>query len=594
MSSDKTQGIVRPTVIYRRLLSFARPYWPVFVVGAIGMAFYAATDTGFAWLVKNLLVSIDSPSETPDPEVEIVRRWLPIGILVLFLVRGASEFAAAYSLGWIGRQVIKSLRTLVFDKYLHLPTRYYDASSTGTLLSKLTFNIEQVADSASNAVTVLIRDSLTAVGLVAYMVYLSPVLSAFVFVVAPLLAVLIRILSRMFRRHSQRIQQSMGELTRIIGEALQSHRIIKIFNGQAYESRRFEGANEQNRRMNMRLYATRAAGDGVTSLLAAVGMSGVAYFATQDFVRDSLGTGDFGGFTAALLLLMRPLRALTAVNVSLQRGIAAGTSVFQVLDEETERDTGALAPERVQGKVEFRDVSFEYAATKGPVLRNINLLVPAGQTLAIVGKSGSGKTTLVGLLPRFYDTESGTVLIDDQAVQDYALRALRNQISLVSQEVVLFNDTIAGNIAYGSLSAVSRADIEAAARAAYVDEFTGQLPDGLDTCVGDRGVLLSGGQRQRIAIARALLKNAPILILDEATSALDTESERRIQDALGHLMKNRTTLVIAHRLSTVEKADRILVMADGRILESGSHAELLAANAHYAHLYRLQFRDETA
>jgi subfamily B ATP-binding cassette protein MsbA len=291
---------------------------------------------------------------------------------------------------------------------------------------------------------------------------------------------------------------------------------------------------------------------------------------------------------------MRPLRALTGVNVSLQRGIAAGTSVFQVLDEEAERDTGTLAPERVQGKVEFRDVSFEYAAKKGPVLRNINLLVPAGQTLAIVGKSGSGKTTLVGLLPRFYDTESGAVLIDDQPVQDYTLRALRNQISLVSQEVVLFNDSIAGNIAYGTLSAVSRADIELAARAAYVDEFTSQLPDGLDTWVGDRGVLLSGGQRQRIAIARALLKNAPILILDEATSALDTESERRIQDALGQLMKNRTTLVIAHRLSTVEKADRILVMADGRILESGSHAELLAANAHYAHLHRLQFRDEAA
>ncbi len=594
MSSDKTEGIVTPTVIYRRLLSFARPYWGVFIIAAIGMAFYAATDTGFAWLVKNLLISIDAPREAADPEAELIRRWLPIGILVLFLVRGAAEFAATYSLGWIGRQVIKRLRALVFDKFLHLPTRYFDASSTGTLLSKLTFNIEQVADSASNAVTVLIRDSLTAIGLIVYMVYLSPVLSVFVFIVAPLLAVLIRVLSGMFRRHSRRIQESMGELTRITGEALQSHRIIKIFNGQAYEGRRFEAANEQNRRMNMRLFATRAAGDGVTALLAAVGMSGVVYVATQDFVRNSLDMGDFGGFIAALLLLMRPLRALTGVNVSLQRGIAAGTSVFQILDEEAERDTGTLAPERVQGKVEFRDVSFEYAAKKGPVLRNISLLVPAGQTLAIVGKSGSGKTTLVGLLPRFYDTQSGAVLIDEQRVQDYALRALRNQISLVSQEVVLFNDSIAGNIAYGSLHAVSRADIEAAARAAYVDEFADQLPDGLDTWVGDRGVLLSGGQRQRIAIARALLKNAPILILDEATSALDTESERRIQEALGRLMKNRTTLVIAHRLSTVEKADRILVMADGRILESGSHAELLAADAHYAHLHRLQFRDEAA
>jgi len=594
VSSGKTRFDAAPIVIYRRLLSYARPYWGVFVIASIGMALYAATDTGFAWLVKNLLISIDAPTDTLDPEAEQIRRWLPIGILVLFLVRGASEFAANYSLGWIGRQVIKKLRALVFDKFLHLPTRYFDASSTGSLLSKLTFNIEQVADSASNTVTVLIRDSLTAIGLIIYMVYLSPVLSAFIFVVAPLLAILIRVLSRMFRRHSQRIQESMGELTRITGEALQSHRIIKIFNGQKYEGDRFELANEQNRRMNMRLFATRAAGDGVTALLAAAGMSGVVYVATQDFVRNSLGTGDFGGFIAALLLLMRPLRALTGVNVSLQRGIAAGTSVFQVLDEEAERDAGTLVPRRVTGKVEFRDVSFEYSATKGPVLRNINLVVPAGQTLAIVGKSGSGKTTLVGLLPRFYDTESGAVLIDDQPVERYALRALRDQISLVSQEVVLFNDTIARNIAYGSLSEVSRADIEAAARAAYVDEFTAQMPEGLDTWVGDRGVLLSGGQRQRIAIARALLKNAPILILDEATSALDTESERRIQSALGNLMENRTTLVIAHRLSTVEKADRILVMADGRILESGSHAELLAADAHYAHLYRLQFRDEAA
>jgi len=583
-----------PTVIYRRLLLYARPYWPIFVIAATGMAFYAATDTGFAWLVKNLLVSIDAPGATVDPEAERIRHWLPLGILVLFLVRGTAEFAAAYSIGWIGRQVIKQLRSIVFDKFLHLPTRYFDATSTGMLLSRLTFNIEQIADAASNVVTVLIRDGLTVLGLIVYMVYLSWPLSAFVFLVAPLLTVLIRILSRVYRRYSTRIQESMGELTRITGETLQSHRIIKIFNGQDYEGRRFEAANERNRRMNMRLYATRAVGDGVTSLLAAVGMAGVVFFATQDFVRESLDIGDFGGFIAALLLLMRPIRFLTGINVSLQKGIAAGESVFQVLDEDTERDTGTLAPERLRGKVEFRDVSFEYVAEKGLVLRNINLVVPAGQTLAIVGKSGSGKTTLVGLLPRFYDAEKGAVLIDDRPVQDYRLSALRNQIGLVSQEVVLFNDTIAGNIAYGSLSAVSRADVEAAARAAHVDEFAVQLPEGLETWVGDRGVLLSGGQRQRIAIARALLKNAPILILDEATSALDTESERHIQDALGRLMQDRTTFIIAHRLSTIEQADRILVMADGGILESGSHAELLAAGGHYAYLHRLQFRDEAA
>ncbi|MEO8445469.1 MAG: lipid A export permease/ATP-binding protein MsbA [Gammaproteobacteria bacterium] len=578
--------------IYRRVLSFARPHWGVFIIAAIGMAFYAATDTGFAWLVKQLLASIEAPVGTVDPQGELIRHWLPLGIMGLFLVRGGAEFATTYGLGWIGRQVIKSLRALVFDKFLYLPTRYYDAASTGTLLSKLTFNIEQVADAASNVVTVMIRDSLTAIGLVAYMVYLSLPLSAFVFIAVPLLAILIRVLSRMFRRYSSRIQESMGELTRITGETLQSHRVIKIFNGQDYERRRFEAANERNRRMNMRLFAARAAGDGVTALLAAVGMAGIVFVANQDSVRTALDIGDFGGFITALLLLMRPLRALTGVNVSLQRGIAAGISVFELLDEEAERDTGTLVPVRLAGRVEFRDVSFEYVAEKGPVLRHIDLAVPAGQTLAIVGRSGSGKTTLVGLLPRFYDAEKGSVLIDGQPVEDYTLHALRNQISLVSQEVVLFNDTIAGNIAYGSGSDVSRADIEAAARAAYVDEFTDQLPDGLDTWVGDRGALLSGGQRQRVAIARALLKNAPILILDEAMSALDTESERRIQDALGKLMENRTTLVIAHRLSTVEQADRILVMANGAILESGTHAELLAAGGHYAHLYKLQFRDE--
>ncbi len=585
---------VRPLDIYRRLLGYAKPHWPVFLAAAVGMAAYAATDTGFAFLVKQLLASIDSAPGAEDPRAELVRRWLPLGILVLFLVRGSAEFVSTYSLGWIGRQVIKQLRAQVFGKFLHLPTRYFDGSSTGALLSRLTFNIEQIAESASNVVTVLIRDSLTAIGLIAYMVWVSPALSAFVFIVAPFLGVLIRVLSRMFRRHSTRIQESMGDLTRITGEALQSHRVIKIFNGQDYEARRFETANEQNRRMNMRLYATRAAGDGVTALLAAVGMAGVVFVATQDFIRDSLDIGDFGGFITALLLLMRPLKALTGINAAIQRGIAAGASVFALLDEESERDTGRLAPVRVRGKVEFRDVSFEYLAAKGLVLRDINLVVPPGQTIAIVGKSGSGKTTLVGLLPRFYDAARGTVLIDDHPVADYSLPVLRNQISLVSQDIVLFNDTIAGNIAYGSLSGASRADIEAAARAAYVDDFSADLPDGLDTWVGDRGVLLSGGQRQRIAIARALLKNSPILILDEATSALDTESERRIQDALGRLMQDRTTFVIAHRLSTVERADRILVMSGGAILESGTHAELLGAGGQYAHLYRLQFRDEAA
>jgi subfamily B ATP-binding cassette protein MsbA len=577
--------------IYRRLLGYCLPHWRVFLVAALGMAVYAATDTGFAYLINKLIGAIGAPPAAEEPYQELIRRWLPLGILLLFLVRGTGEFAATYGIGWIGRQIIKKLRGEVFTKFLDLPTRFFDTTVAGMQLSKLTFNIEQVADATSNVVTVLIRDSLTTVGLIGYMIYLSPVLTAFVFVAAPVLALLIRTLARMFRRHSTRIQESMGDLTRITTEVLQSHRIIKIFNGQEYEAQRFETANENNRRMNMRLFATKAIGDGITVFLAAVGLAGVVYVATQDSVRNALDVGDFGGFIAALLLLMRPLKALTNVNAALQRGIAGGASVFRLLDEDGERDTGVLAPARVSGKVEFRNVSFGYG-DQASVLHDIDLTVPAGQTLAIVGRSGSGKSSLVGLLPRFYDVDSGVILVDDQPLGDYSLSALRNQISLVSQEVVLFNDTIAGNIAYGSCQNAARADIEAAARAAHVDEFAAQLPDGLDTWVGDRGVLLSGGQRQRIAIARALLKNAPILILDEATSALDTESERRIQAALAHLMKNRTTFVIAHRLSTIENADRIIVMSDGRIVEAGSHPELLAAGGHYANLHRLQFRDD--
>jgi subfamily B ATP-binding cassette protein MsbA len=577
--------------IYRRLLGYCLPHWRVFLVAALGMAVYAATDTGFAYLINKLIGAIGAPPAAEEPYQELIRRWLPLGILLLFLVRGTGEFAATYGIGWIGRQIIKKLRGEVFTKFLDLPTRFFDTTVAGMQLSKLTFNIEQVADATSNVVTVLIRDSLTTVGLIGYMIYLSPVLTAFVFVAAPVLAVLIRTLARMFRRHSTRIQESMGDLTRITTEVLQSHRIIKIFNGQEYEAQRFETANENNRRMNMRLFATKAIGDGITVFLAAVGLAGVVYVATQDSVRNALDVGDFGGFIAALLLLMRPLKALTNVNAALQRGIAGGASVFRLLDEDGERDTGVLAPARVSGKVEFRNVSFGYG-DQGSVLHDIDLTVPAGQTLAIVGRSGSGKSSLVGLLPRFYDVGSGVILVDDQPLRDYSLSALRNQISLVSQEVVLFNDTIAGNIAYGTCQNAARADIEAAARAAHVDEFAAQLPDGLDTWVGDRGVLLSGGQRQRIAIARALLKNAPILILDEATSALDTESERRIQAALAHLMKNRTTFVIAHRLSTIENADRIIVMSDGRIVEAGSHPELLAVGGHYANLHRLQFRDD--
>jgi subfamily B ATP-binding cassette protein MsbA len=561
----------------------------MFILAGLAMAVYAVTDTGFAFLMQNMVAVLD-PDEL-SPEQTVIRKWMPLAIMVLFIVRGVVAFLSAYWLGWIGRHVIKVLRGQAFAKFLVLPTRFFDVTSAGELLSKLTYNVEQVAEATSNVVTVLVRDTLTVICLLAYMVYLSPLLTLILAVTGPLMGFVIRFLSTLFRRHSTRIQESMGAVTKITGEALQSHRIVKIFAGQDYETRRFEEVNEKNRRLNLRLIVSRAGGDALTNLVIAIGVAGVMYFVLHEAVRP-VDESDLVGFITAMVFLLRPIRQLTNVNVSIQRGIAAGSSIFQLLDESAEQDTGNHEVTRVTGKVEFRKVSFAYTDRKGPVLNDIELSIPPGQTLAIVGRSGSGKSTLVSLLPRFYEPESGQILIDDRPLTDYRLVNLRNQISLVSQEVVLFNESIANNIAYGGLCAATREQIAKAAHAAHVDEFAEQLPDGLDTQVGDRGVLLSGGQRQRIAIARALLKNAPILILDEATSALDTESERHIQQALQELMTNRTTFVIAHRLSTVESADRIIVMADGRIVESGTHHELIAGEGHYANLYRMQFRDK--
>ena len=575
--------------VYRRLLRTSSRLWPVFVGAALAMLVYAACDTGFAYLIK-LLTGVVSAGKDITPGEQIIARWLPVGVIFLFVVRGVTGFLSTYSMTWIARQTIMRLRGQVFEKYLSLPTSYFDHRATGDMLSRLTFNVEQIAEAASTTLLVLVRDSLTIVGLIIFMIFQSPILSLLVLLVAPPITLLIRFLSGLFRRHSLRIQSSMGNVTRIADEALQGHKVIKIFSGQDYEARRFETANEMNRRMNMRLVTTKAAGDAVTVFLTAIGVAGVVFFINQ----LSMQMDQVTGFLSAMVLLMAPMKRLTNLNVGLQRGMAAGESIFEVLDHGSERDTGKVSPANIKGKVDYRDVNFTYAVEKGSVLRNINLSVPAGQSLAIVGRSGSGKSTLVGLLPRFYDPGSGLILIDDLPIQEYSLLGLRQQISLVSQEVTLFNDTIANNIAYGGLSGVSRERVEQAVRASHVEEFLRDLPDGLETIVGDRGVLLSGGQRQRISIARALLKDAPILILDEATSALDTESERHIQEALRNLMSSRTTFVIAHRLSTVESADRILVMDEGRIVETGTHADLLAAGGQYAALHSLQFRDDAA
>ncbi|MAF83526.1 MAG: lipid A export permease/ATP-binding protein MsbA [Gammaproteobacteria bacterium] len=577
-----------PAVVYRRLLDICLPYWKIFIIAAIAMVFYAITDTGFAFLIKNLMEYLD-PEGLSDQEL-LIRRFLPVAILGLFLVRGLVAFLSAYCLGWIGRNVIKVLRGQAFDKFLGLPTSFFDSISAGEMLSRLTFNVEQVAEATSNVVTVLIRDTLTIICLLTYMTYLSPPLTGILLVTGPLMALVISILSKMFRRYSTRIQNSVGDVARITEEALQSHRIVKMFGGQKYESERFAEVNKKNMRLNMRLIVSRAGGDGVTNLVIAIGVASVIYFVMFEGFRPP--AADLAGFITAMVFLLRPIRQITNINVSIQRGIAAGASIFELLDEPGEMDAGSCTVERAAGHIEFRAVGFTYSEQKGSVLRDITLEVQSGEMLAIVGRSGSGKSTLVSLLPRFYDPESGQILLDGRPLQEYQLANLRDQISLVSQEVVLFNDSIANNIAYGSLRDSTREQIVQAAQAAHVDEFTNEMPDGLATQVGDRGVLLSGGQRQRIAIARALLKNAPILILDEATAALDTASERHIQQAVEQLVLNRTTLVIAHRLSTVEGADRIIVMSEGRIIEVGNHAELLSQDGEYAQLTRMQFKDE--
>jgi len=577
---------------YLRLLKYAAPYWLIFILGALAMLIYALTDTGFAYLIKTLT---DNFAGTTDGAY--IGEWkfsLPIAVIVIFIIRGISGFFSVYNIGWIGRQVIKALREEVFRKFLYLPTSFLDHKSNAELLSKVTFNIEQVAESTSNTITILIRDTLTILALTAYMVYLSPRLAGVIFLVAPVIALIVRFLGKLFRRYSERIQDSMGDVTHLIKETLQNHRIIKIFNGQDYESEKFSRVNVGNRKHNMKLFSTKAIGDAVTIFVASLGVAGVVYVATMGEVKD-MEIGNFTGFITAMVLLMTPLKRLTNVNAMIQRGIAAAASIFLLIDEENEVDAGEKEhlianTEALTGKIEFRNVSFSYDKGQKNALSDIDLTIQPGETVAIVGKSGSGKTTLVNLLPRFYDITEGKLLIDGFAVDDYTLKSLRNNISLVTQEVILFNDTIFNNVAYGPFS---EEEILKAISAANMDEFVDKLPDGLQTKVGDEGVLLSGGQRQRIAIARALLKDAPILIMDEATSALDTESERYIQNALEKLMQNRTTLVIAHRLSTVEKADRIVVLADGEIVESGSHKELINQDGEYALLHRLQFNDKT-
>lgn len=570
--------------LYKRLLRYAKPYWRAFIAVIVAMVIYSATEAGVAMIMKPLM---DQGFVGRDPDVI---KLLPLGIIGLFIIRGLSDFFTTYGLGWIARNVIKTLREQMFNKLLTLPAAFYDHSTSGQLMAKLLYDVEQVASAATDAALTIIRDSLTIIGLLAWMLYLSGYLSLLILFTVPFIAVLVYFVSVRFRRISKNIQNSMGDVSHVSGEIIEGHREVKTFGGQAYETERFEKVNQGNRRQQMKKIATDAVAQPLTALIAALGMALVIFIATLPQM-ETITVGDFTSFVTAMMMLLTPMKRLTKVNSKLQAGIAAADSIFHLLDEKPERDDGKLTMDRAKGHIEYRKLSFSYGTGQAKVLDDISFEAHPGQTVAFVGHSGSGKTTLVSLLARFYNIDQGQILIDGIDINQLKLADLRRQMSLVNQQVVLFNDTIANNISYGQTGEVSEQQIIDAARSAHAWDFIQRLPDGLQTQVGENGVLLSGGQRQRLAIARALLRDAPILILDEATSALDTEAERHIQAALETLMQQRTTLVIAHRLSTIENADLIVVMHNGEILETGTHAELMAKGDHYAELHRLQFQE---
>lgn len=570
--------------IYKRLLSYVKPHWRAFALAVVGFTIYAASSTALAELMKRLIDGIQNPDAA-------FRIFLPLFVVIMFSARGLGTFLSTYFMAYVGRYVIHTLRCDVFAHMMHLPGVFFDHHSSGHLVSRVTYHVEQVAGAATKSVTILLREGLFVIGLLGYLLWTNWLLTLLFLTVTPLIALVVSYVSKRFRRISKRIQHSMGDVTHVASEALSGHRVVRTHGAEGFEKQRFARVSEENRRQSMKEAMTKAISSPVILMLVAISMAVLVWLAMAPALLEDMTPGEFVAFITAAALMIKPVRQLTEINSEIQKGIAAATELFGLLDEPAERDDGKIVPQRLQGDVMLEGVYFRYAPEQPDVLHGINLRVPAGEMVAVVGRSGSGKSTLVSLLPRFYSPTEGAITIDGTDIREYQLGPLRQQIALVSQQVTLFNTTIADNIAYGMDNADPQA-IEAAAQAAYAHEFIEKLPDGYQTLVGDNGVMLSGGQRQRLAIARAIFKDAPILILDEATSALDTESERYIQRALETVCKGRTTLVIAHRLSTIERADRIVVMEQGRIIEEGTHAALLEHEGAYAALHRLQFQEE--
>ena len=569
--------------LYLRLLTYVRPYWRVFAISIACMAVTAATEAMLPALLKPF---VDGTFVRKD---DTIIRWAPIFILVIFFVRGIAGFVGTYAINWVSNKLVMDLRAQMFDKLLSLPTAYFDDHATGNLISKLTFDVTQVTSAATSVVTITIRDSIVIAGLLGWLLYLNWKLTLLSLVMLPIIALIIRTINKRLRSASRDAQRAMGDITQVIEESVTAHKVVKLFGGQKYEAERFNAETNWVRRYAMKQASAAAANVPIVQMVAAIALSVIVYLATAQAKIDDTTVGGFLSFVTAMLMLSAPSKRLASVNEFAQRGLAASESIFELLDTPGETDAGKTTIGRAGGRIGFEHVSLSYHDDGRMALSDVCLEIPAGQALALVGASGGGKSTLANLVPRFYTPTSGRITLDGHDLADLTLVDLRSNIALVSQEVVLFNDTVAANIAYGQMRAVPEAEIIAAAQAAHAMEFINEMPQGLQTLAGEKGVRLSGGQRQRIAIARAILKNAPILILDEATSALDSESERHVQAALETLMQGRTTLVIAHRLSTIEKADRIVVLQKGRIVETGTHRELLEKNGVYAQLHRVQF-----
>ena len=597
MANSTQQSSVR---VYLRLLKYVVPYWGLFAISILGFVIFASTQPMLGYILKYFVDGLNNPDASFFAEVP----WLgeqplladikllqavPLLIVLIAIWQGIGSYLGNFFLARVSLGLVHDLRVALFNSLLALPNRYFDNNNSGHLISRITFNVTMVTGAATDAIKVVVREGMTVIFLFASLLWMNWKLTLVMLAILPVIGVMVGNASRKFRKQSKKIQVSMGDVTHVASETIQGYRVVRSFGGERYEERRFLEASIDNTAKQLRMVRTGAIYTPSLQLVIYSAMAVVLFLVL--LLRGESSAGDLVAYITLAGLLPKPIRQLSEVSSTIQKGVAGAESIFEQLDEAPEVDHGTQERERVSGRLEVRNLSFQYPGSDKPVLKDISFVAEPGQMIALVGRSGSGKSTLASLIPRFYHHEQGQILLDGLDVEEYTLRNLRQPIALVTQHVTLFNDSVTNNIAYGDLAGAPIEQVRQAAEAAYAAEFIDKLPQGFDTLVGENGVLLSGGQRQRLAIARALLKNAPLLILDEATSALDTESERHIQAALDEVMKGRTTLVIAHRLSTIEKADLILVMDQGQIVERGNHAELLAQNGYYARLHAKQFEE---